>query len=311
MIVENRKRQVYLSLLIAIPAAIWGLFWIPLRMLEDFGLSAGWACVSQFAVPALVLAPVALILAMRGKPTGLGLWQTGFLTGGAFAFYAESLLLTEVARALLLFYLTPLWSTLFELWFMRRQLTVARILAIVLGLGGLWVILPSETGLPIPQNAGDWMAIISGMLWAGGSLRNRITGRPGTFREVGFGNVFAFFTYGGIVAFGLTFLPIEGLGTPPTPHQLLTLLPWLVLLSILFLIPSNATLLYGTRLIDPGRVGILLQTEVLVGIASAAILTAEPFGWREALGTVLVIGSGLTEVLVNRTVTRRHALRDP
>ncbi len=48
---------------------------------------------------------------------------------------------------------------------------------------------------------------------------------------------------------------------------------------------------------DPGRLGILLQLEAIVGILSAAVLTDEPFGLVEILGAVLVIGAGVTEVL--------------
>ena len=59
--------------------------------------------------------------------------------------------------------------------------------------------------------------------------------------------------------------------------------------------------------VDPGRVGILFQTEALFGIVSAAILTTEPFGWKEAVGSVLVVSSALTEVFVNRPLAGRRA----
>ena len=58
--------------------------------------------------------------------------------------------------------------------------------------------------------------------------------------------------------------------------------------------------LYGTKLLDTGRVGILFQTEAIFGITSAAILTAEPFGWTEGIGSVLVVSAAMTEVLINR-----------
>jgi len=35
---------------------------------------------------------------------------------------------------------------------------------------------------------------------------------------------------------------------------------------------------------DPGRLGVLLQMEAVVGIGSAAVLTDEPFGLVELLG---------------------------
>ncbi len=297
---DMKDKQLLPSILLVLAAAGWGLFWIPLRELESTGLSAGWAGLSQFLTPALVLAPVAFWFLIQGKRTGVGRWKTAFFTGGAFALYADSLLLTEVARALILFYVTPAWSTMLEVWLMKRRLTAARVIAITLGFAGLYVILGGDGSLPIPRNAGDWMALISGMFWAYGSTRVRMAGEASLFE-----NVFSFFLFGTITAAALALLPIEAMGSPPSGQQVLDLLPWLLLLAIGFLIPAMCMQLYGTKLVDPGRVGILFQTEAIFGITSAAILTAEPFGWTEAIGSVLVVGASMTEVLINRPADNR------
>jgi len=287
--------QLLPSLMLVIAAAGWGLFWIPLRKLEEAGLDAGAATLGQFLTPTMVLLPIALWLAIRGDKTGLGRWKTAIFTGGAFALYADSLLLTEVARALILFYVSPAWSTMLEVWLMKRRLNMARVVAIVLGFAGLYVILGGDGTLPIPRNAGDWMAILSGMFWAYGSTRIRMTGGASTFE-----NVFSFFVFGTFVAAILAFLPIEAMGEMPTGAEIAEFAPWLLLITLVFLIPAMWMQLFGAARVDPGRVGILFQTEALFGIVSAAILTTEPFGWKEAVGSVLVVGSALTEVLVNR-----------
>jgi drug/metabolite transporter (DMT)-like permease len=66
-----------------------------------------------------------------------------------------------------------------------------------------------------------------------------------------------------------------------------------------FLIPVMSGVYWGSSHVDPGRLGILLQIEAVVGIGSAALLAGEPFGLRQAIGAVLVIGAGLVEVLKN------------
>jgi drug/metabolite transporter (DMT)-like permease len=38
--------------------------------------------------------------------------------------------------------------------------------------------------------------------------------------------------------------------------------------------------------------------EALVGAATAAIFTDEPFGWREMVGGALIIGAGLIDTLM-------------
>ena len=197
--------QLLPSALIVVAAAGWGLFWIPLRTLESAGLSAGWTCLGQFLTPTLALSPFAVMLALRGKPTGVGRWKTALFTGGAFALYADSLLLTEVTRALVLFYLSPVWSTIFEIFLMKRRFTRARAVAIFLGALGLWIILGRDGSLPVPRNVGDWMAIASGMSWAYGSTRVRMTADASLFE-----NVFSFFLFGAFVAAALLLLPVEG-----------------------------------------------------------------------------------------------------
>ncbi len=285
---------------LAVSAAVWGLFWIPLRALEATGLPAGATVTGQFLMPVVIMAPVAVFLMARGRPSGLSRWHTGLFTGGAFALYADSLLLTEVSRALILFYVSPAWSMVLEIWLLKRRLTLARVSAIVLGFAGILVLLADEGGVPLPRNAGDWMAIVAGIFWAWGSTRVRMDPEASHFE-----NVLSFFLYGSVIALALALVPATGLGILPQAETALNALPWLFVIAAVFLIPIMFMQLYACQHLDPARVGILLQIEVVVGIASAGILTAEPFGWREATGFALVCSSALTEVFVNRTATSR------
>ncbi|SLN74212.1 DMT family transporter [Roseisalinus antarcticus] len=281
-------------------ASAWGLFWLPLRAFEERGLAAGWTTLAVLAVPALVLLPFAILRILRGQPGGAGNAVAGLLAGGAVALYAESVLLTDVARALILFYVTPVWSTILELLILKRRITKARSLALILGLAGLVTILGGRTGFPLPQNIGDTLALLSGAVWACGSLWIRRTSDVDTFE-----NVFSFFLFGSAVALCLVLvLPDEVMGAAPDGAVLQDLVPWLVLAAVAFMIPVMWGLLWGARHLDPGRLGILLQMEAVVGIGSAAVLTDEPFGLVEVLGTALVIGAGVADVLGSRPRTR-------
>jgi drug/metabolite transporter (DMT)-like permease len=281
---------------VTVAASAWGLFWIPLRKFEAAGLAAGWATFAQFAAALVVLLLPAVWRVMHGRPTGIRQAGTALFLGSAFALYAYSLLLTDVARALLLFYVTPVWSTILEVTLMRHRFTKSRALALVLGFGGLLTILGGGSGIPLPRNLGDTMAIVSGMLWACGTMRVRMGKDVSVFEHV-----FSFFLYGGAVAFLLALLPIGAASILPSWGQLGPLLPWLLLVALGFLIPVTCALLWGSQRIDPGRLGILLQLEAVVGIASAAVLTDEPFGLVEVAGTILIIGAGVVDVLGGET----------
>jgi len=75
--------------------------------------------------------------ARAGGATVLG----GLFTGAAFSSYAIALNHTEVVRVLLLFYVTPIWSTLIGLAVLGERLTLSRLAALALALLGLVVIL--------------------------------------------------------------------------------------------------------------------------------------------------------------------------
>ena len=279
----------------AASAAIWGLFWLPLRAFETLGLDPAWVTVGQFVLPMAFLLPFAFIRLLRRQPVGTNQAITGLLIGGAMALYCESLLLTDVVRALILFYVMPAWGTIVEIGFMGRRFTLWRGLSLLLSMAGLLALLRVSANLEVSLNAGDAMALVSGIMYAVGAMRVRQAQEITVFEQV-----FAFFLFGGIFAFAMTFLPIADYGILPTASVLIAVVPWMILMAVVFMIPVVWGLYWGNRSVDPGRLGVLLQIEVVVGISSAAIITDEPFGWREATGALLVLGAGLIEVIANR-----------
>jgi drug/metabolite transporter (DMT)-like permease len=289
------KRHPYPEIVVAIASAAWGLFWIPLRAFEQRGLGPAWATLTQFLVPLIILAPFAFIRWRRGQPTGIEQYRTGLLIGAAVALYLQSLLLTDVARALILFYAMPAWGTIFEVVLMRRRLTRWRGFALLLSLSGMLIILGVGDPQSISMNIGDLMALISGILFAYGAMRVRQAPETSVFEQL-----LAFFLYGSIAALALAMLPLAVLGQPPSIERLVSLAPWLVFLAAGFLIPVMWGIYWGSQNVDPGRLGILLQIEAVVGIGSAALLAGEPFGLRQGVGAILVMSASVVEVIGNR-----------
>jgi drug/metabolite transporter (DMT)-like permease len=277
---------------VLLAAAGWGLFWIPLRSLDAHGIEGVWSTFVLFVIGALAMAPA---LAWRAGAIGHGNGRflvTGLFSGGAWILYTNSLLLTDVVRALLLFYLTPLWSTLFVRLVHREAIAPARWLAVVLAIGGLAAILGVDAGFPLPRNLGDWMGLLSGMVWAYASVRIRREPEAGAIEGVA-----AFFLGGGLLAALSLLLPFEAFGSAPTWGAVVDRAPTMALLAVGFIVPSMLLIVGGARRLSPVRVGILLMTEAVVGAFSAALLTAEPFGAREALGAGLILGAGVIDVL--------------
>ena len=277
---------------LTVAAGSWGLYWLPQRFLEGYGLTGGWGTIAQMGIALLVLSPLALWRAIRGKRTGLEFPIIGFLMGGGYACYANSFLLTEVMRALILFFLIPFWTALFERIFLGKRFGLSRLMSLVLAFAGLWIVLARDFFLPVPENWGDWLALLGGCFFAGGALR---------LQEVKSKSVqpilFAFFLYGTLATLGLSSLLTAELGPMPSAGSLLSMAPWLFLLSVGFFIPTNTIILWSPSRIGAGLFSILILSEVVVGTVSAGLLADDPFGWREGLGGILILLAGLVETI--------------
>ena len=295
---EVSRSSLMPSLAVVASGMLWGLFWMPFRALGEAGFEGGWASLAFYLGSTFGLLPAALVRWRRLRSAGWSLVLTGAIAGAAFSLYATALLLTEVVRVLLLFYLTPVWGTLLGRLLLGERITANRGAALVLGLAGLMAILGFNDGFPLPRNAGDWMALLAGIAWAYGSLR--IYSRPQV--DV-YETVFAFFAGGTLVTAAVTLLPVAGNEIIPSGSVLGSGWPWLALLIALFGVPPVIMALWGASRLSPGRVGILLMGEVVVGVASAATWAGEPFGTREILGTALIVGAALIETVHPRRLT--------
>ncbi len=295
----RRRADLLPSMGIALGAALWGLFWIPLRGIEQAGVATAWTGPTIFACVSLVVLPAAVWRWRNFMAGGAGLFTAGALAGLAFALYASSILLTDVVRALLLFYMTPIWSTALGLAFLGERLTVNRVLALVLGFSGLAVILGAGVQFPWPRETGDWLALAAGLCWSFASVR-LFQGGPTMVFEKAFLFVFCAF----VASLFLTQLPLNVESEFPNAAALVGGWPWIAVVTI-FLLPATYLTIWPTTMLSPARVGILFMAEVIVGVGSAASLTDEPFGTREALGTIFIVGAGIVEVLRRQDLSTR------
>ena len=275
---------------IALGASMWGLFWIPVRGIETAGVESFWAGPVVFAAGGVLFLPV-LILRIRTLIAG---WRAfllpGLLSGLAFSLYTASLLITELVRAMLLFYISPLWSILLGVFILNEKLTLNRMLAVLLSLGGLYVMLMVEGGFPIPRNAGDWLALASGICWSVASVRLFQGGVEQLLEKV---TTFIFCAF--VTSLMLVYWQQGGFDGMPGLATLQAGWYWIAIIAVAMM-PICYLTIWPATVLSPARVGMLLMMEVLVGVISAAILTDEPFGTRELSGTILVISAALVEV---------------
>ncbi len=148
-------------------AAMWGIWWIPIRYLETLGMDGAWGSVSMNVGAALI---AVLWMILRRIPFQIGLRGVmgAVLVGVAVSTYSVAITMADVVRVILLFYLAPGWGKIIEWAFMGRGWHWTSSLTIGASLLGAWLVLGGVLSLS-GLGMGDALAVLSGMAWAGGA----------------------------------------------------------------------------------------------------------------------------------------------
>jgi drug/metabolite transporter (DMT)-like permease len=272
---------------VLVSTLLWGTLWIPLRQLDAVGLDGPWATATGFTIPLLVLFPFGVV---RWRPivaAGWPLAQAGFLMAACIALYAQALLRGYVAHVILLFYLTPVWSTLLARVFLGDRITRTRLVTVAMGLVGMGVVFGTGNGLPVPRLPAEWMGLLSGFLWAGSMVALRRV--PAHASE--FDKVFMPFLFLGLLFMLFSLVPGGRAWAAPTSAVFLRGAMWLLVFGLLWMPLVLWLTMFGGSRLEPSRVAVLLMLEVVIGLVSAAVLTQEPFGAREFVGAVFIVAA--------------------
>ena len=287
---SSHRADILPSIGLAGGAALWGLYWIPVRGIEQAGVSAFWTGPVIFGASVLLFVPLFLLRWRQFAAHWHHTLIPGLLAGFAFSLYIASLNLTDVVRAILLFYMSPLWSTLLGVLVLKERLSANRVIALLLAFCGLYVVLVIESGLPVPRNIGDWFALLSGLCWSVATVKLFQDGAVYLIEKV---TMFVFFAL--LLSLLLLIWHQGDLGGAPSLSSLASGWYWVALVALLML-PITWLTIWPATVLSPGRVGMLLMVEVIVGVGSAAMLADETFGMREMIGACLIISAGIVEV---------------
>ena len=277
---------------VAVAAVLWGIWWMPLRALEAAGLSGDWSSVFVYTVAAVALLPVAFARRRQFRAGGWPVAAAGILYGVALVTWNHALITGEVVRVSLLFYLMPVWATLLGAAFLSERLTAYRVAAVACGLAGAAVVLGIEGGFPTPRNVGEWMALVSGVVFALSVTYARSAGGGGWFEGT-------YLALPSAAVLAVVFVYLAPQGSSLSGGAIWSIFPALLLAVLLWHVPSIGLTLWGAGHLGPARVSILMLLEIVAAAGSAALLAGEPFGWREAVGCLLILGSGALEGLAH------------
>ncbi len=272
-------------LALTINAFVWGTSWWPFRQLEARGLHPLWATVLIYGLA------VAIIVALRPRAVGQvlrtpALWVLVVASGTTNAAFNWAVVIGDVVRVILLFYLMPLWAVLLARALLHERLTRMTALRVLVALAGAAIVLwpVGRTGwdaLPLPRSLPDWLGVLGGFAFA---LNNVMLRREARRPEEG--RALAMFFGGTTVAAVLaTTLALQGQVSWPPPAAP----AWLIgafALALLFL-AGNLALQYGAARLPANVTSVVMLTEVLFASVSALLLGGGQ------LSTQLLVGGGL------------------
>jgi drug/metabolite transporter (DMT)-like permease len=268
-------------------ALVWGTSWWPFRQFEQQGLHPLWTTLFVYtlsSVVIMVLRPAAL----RQLLSTPALWVLMLAAGTTNAAFNWGVVIGDVVRVVLLFYLMPLWAILLARVLLGEALTLATAARAALAVAGAAVVLWPEGGVsasqwPVPHSLADWLGVLGGFSFA---LNNVMLRREAHRPEEG--RALAMFMGGAMVS-GLLGAALAGAGQIPGPVTLP--MAWVVgaiWLSALFLV-GNLALQYGAARLRANVTSVVMLSEVVFASASALLLGGGVLTGQLLLGGSMIL----------------------
>ena len=280
-------------------ALVWGASWWPFRRLHEMGLHPLWATVLIYFIAVILivaLRPKALLEVLRAP----SLWVLVLAAGSTNATFNWGVVIGDVVRVVLLFYLMPLWSVLLARVLLKETITTAAALRVALALVGAAVVLwPDQPlswqSLPLPRSLPDWLGVVGGFSFA---LNNVMLRREAHRSEES--RALAMFGGGMLVAGALAWMLAVGgqVPWPPTPAPSWMLLA--LLMSVLFIV-GNLALQYGAARLSANVTAVVLVSEVVVASGTAVAFGAGTLNAQLLVGGCLIVLASVLSALQSQS----------
>ena len=283
-IFSRRYAHHHAMLIVFLASALWGVLWIPMRYTESFNLSGLWVVTMFHLLPAIAMSPFVISACIADRRHWFITVLAGGLMGIGFMLYGLGLVAASVTKTTVLFYLTPVWATLFAYILLSERVGIGRWLAIIGGITGCLLIMRVNPFAFGYENA-DLLGLMSGMAWAAGSVVIR------RYPKADFLHItFMQYLFGGLLAGGAALFMGDAI---PALNYVVAALPVALLASAVVFLPTVLLIFRIMQYLSPGLVGILMLSEVLVAALSSWLFlheTLTPWQWA---GVAAILGTGV------------------
>ena len=267
---------------------LWGLTWLPLKYLHELGFNGIPITLFVYSIMFVVTLPFVWKyknLISKNWPALIGVMLLG---GGAQLAFNTSMIYGDVIRAMVLFYMLPLWGVLGGRIFLGEKITQLRWLGMGLSLTGAFLVIGGFNAFTTPPTWIDALAVLSGFLFA----MNNIVYRASTATPVLLKLSFMFF--GAVL---LSTVVILQLGEPVflsvTPYA------WFVLLAYgaIWMMTANMATQWAVTKMESGKSSIIIILELVTAVVSASLILGETMGTTEMIGGACILVAALLEAV--------------
>ena len=246
-------------------ATLWGLYWIPLRYLENSGISGLWASILIYSVSFFFIFPRFFKLRADFYASKTLYILLAIFAGWTNLAFVLALLEGEVVRVMILFYLSPVWAT---------------VLAIV----GVFLI-SWHPGIEFTKSfdRADFYAVTSGVAFAISNILVRKIG--GLSHSVKMCSAW----------FGVMVLAGCGILLTQDSFPVVTLNNFLLIFILGFplMIIMTWTAQYAVSNLPIYLSSVLFLFEIIVGAISAVMLANEFITIIQFIGIIMILTTGL------------------
>jgi drug/metabolite transporter (DMT)-like permease len=267
-------------------SCMWGIAWMPVKKLSASGFSG----IALVLIASLVAATLLLprLLLEREQWRGQGPWLLGIALFGGYSHLAftTATMYGDIVRVMVLFYLLPAWGVLGGRLFLGERLDAARVAAVVLALGGAWLVLGGGSAWRGQIHWTDGVAITCGMAFAGNNLLFRAC------QAIPVASKTAFMLLGA-AALCVPFLAL--LGEPRWPT--VSAAGWAGVLGygVAWLCLANLATQFGVTHMEAGRASIIILVELVVAVVTAVALGGERMSSTELAGGLCILAAAVIE----------------
>lgn len=276
------------ALACAFAAVTWGLFWYPLRLLEEMGVPGLWASLIIYAFAMLFIFPRFWKKRAEFLNYKLEYVLIGFFAGWTNLAFILAVLEGEIVRVLLLFYLSPIWAIFLAVIILRERLTMVGISSLILAMSGAGLMLwQPELDYSTGFGLADFYAISAGMAFAVTNIVVRKIGNTPYAIKIG------------VAWIGVLVLTVCGILLAQLPVPEFTLQAGLLSLFIgfPFMFAMTWSAQYGVTHLPIQRSSVIFLLEIVAGAVSAALWTDEIVHNIEYIGGILIVSAGLISII--------------